>query len=317
MRSYDDWIINGDWHKCECGRSWSDSDGGPCCSRCVKCGELFDNEEFDEDGNCKKCFLNNFSEGCVMTDLLTEEAAKLLNDVRLLVKSEDILSVSVQINSEAEYNGSGILIKTLKDKKKEVVSSKKENVTPLFEKYKEALGEYTPVEDALEGVIGSIELAGRNYRREAEEKARLAQLKLDEEARKAREKLIEAAETSEAKAAVMREEAEKLRSEGKADEADRLDRRADALCKKAEVKVERAQTIVAPTVAAVVPKNVRGAFNTRVYWKARVSDQKELLMHIISTGQYNLVLANMPALNGMAAATKGPSSIPGVQFYTE
>ena len=210
MRSYNDWIINGDWHECECGRSWSDSDGGPCCSRCVKCGELFDNEEFDEDGNCKKCFLNNFSEGCVMTDLLTEEAAKLLNDVRLLVQSEDILSVSVRINTEAEYSGSMILIKSLKDKKKEVEDSHEIVVGPLYKTYKEALAEYSPVEASLKSVIESIEKAGRTFRREADERAALLQLKFDEETRKAREKLIEAAETSEAKAAVMREEAEKL-----------------------------------------------------------------------------------------------------------
>lgn len=254
-----------------------------------------------------------------MTDLLTEEAAKLLNDVRLLVQSEDILSVSVRINTDAEYNGSAILIKSLKDKKKEVEDSHETVVGPLFKTYKEALAEYTPVEASLKSVIESIEIAGRTFRREADERAALLQLKLDEEARKAREKLIEAAQTNEAKAAVMREEAEKLRAEGKADEADKLDRRADALCKKAEVKVERAQTIVAPTVAAVVPKNVRGAFNTRKIYKSKITDIKLVLEHFKTVGCPLTVLnevqtwANAQSRNSQGVA----SSIPGVQFYSE
>lgn len=46
MRDYDDFIVNGSWHTCECGSRWSDSDGGPCCSRCESCGEL---KKCDED----------------------------------------------------------------------------------------------------------------------------------------------------------------------------------------------------------------------------------------------------------------------------
>jgi len=40
--NYDDWRVNGEWHKCECGAEWSDSDGGPCHERCKHCGELIE-----------------------------------------------------------------------------------------------------------------------------------------------------------------------------------------------------------------------------------------------------------------------------------
>lgn len=41
---YDDWKINGHWHRCMCGEPWSDSDGGPCHEPCAGCGEPAEEE---------------------------------------------------------------------------------------------------------------------------------------------------------------------------------------------------------------------------------------------------------------------------------
>ena len=48
----DDDIVNGSWHKCECGRNWSDADGGPCHTRCIICDRLF---EEGIDDTCAEC----------------------------------------------------------------------------------------------------------------------------------------------------------------------------------------------------------------------------------------------------------------------
>ena len=45
----DDEIMNGRWHKCECGADWSDSDGGPCHYTCEHCGT----EGIDRDETCE------------------------------------------------------------------------------------------------------------------------------------------------------------------------------------------------------------------------------------------------------------------------
>lgn len=54
---YDDWRVNGNWHKCVCGAQWSDSDGGPCHFTCAKCGEVVPCEEGHEkhDDLCYEC----------------------------------------------------------------------------------------------------------------------------------------------------------------------------------------------------------------------------------------------------------------------
>ena len=58
MQDYDDYIINGSWHKCVCGARWSDSDGGPCCYECEICGAIVnvdDQPEEPYDEMCKEC----------------------------------------------------------------------------------------------------------------------------------------------------------------------------------------------------------------------------------------------------------------------
>ena len=61
---YDSWVQNGNWHKCQCGESWSDSDGGPCHERCKRCDALTDVDELDDDQLCETCAANPPCEGC-------------------------------------------------------------------------------------------------------------------------------------------------------------------------------------------------------------------------------------------------------------
>jgi hypothetical protein len=63
MSGYDNYILNGSWHKCVCGSSWSDSDGGPCHARCVECGTITDCDDIDFFGRCPKCYKTIRTEG--------------------------------------------------------------------------------------------------------------------------------------------------------------------------------------------------------------------------------------------------------------
>jgi hypothetical protein len=233
------------------------------------------------------------------SELLSPEAVALLNDIKLLVKTDDVLSISVTIVTDSQYEGSAAVIKMLKDKKKELESSKEIVVDPLFRKYREALADYAPVETTLKETIGSIEHAGKKYREKVEEAARLAQLKLDEDARKERERLAAIAKEQEENAAALREA-------GNIKAAEKWE-------KKAEIKQVQSQAVVAPTVVSNIPANTRGAFNTRVYYRARVTDQKKLLQYVLDNQQYSLVIVNQSNLDRMAGPN--PSIIPGVEFY--
>lgn len=62
--AYDDWRVNGEWHLCECGRKWSDSDGGPCHVKCPTCDELSDPSEADDNDLCSKCHAESIKEVC-------------------------------------------------------------------------------------------------------------------------------------------------------------------------------------------------------------------------------------------------------------
>lgn len=57
--SYDAMVLIGRSHVCVCGRTWYDSDGGPCHATCKKCGGEADPEsvicEDCKDKGCDEC----------------------------------------------------------------------------------------------------------------------------------------------------------------------------------------------------------------------------------------------------------------------
>ena len=56
LSGLDGYLTNGNWHTCECGKRFSDSDPGPCHVRCTICGQLFGEGEGDfQSEKCETC----------------------------------------------------------------------------------------------------------------------------------------------------------------------------------------------------------------------------------------------------------------------
>lgn len=110
-------------------------------------------------------------------------------------------------------------------------------------------------------------------------------------------------------------EAEQKRLEAEAQaQADAERKELEAAAKKArgakrEELLAQANSVVTAMVSAPVKIEKTEGESTRKVWKARVIDFKKL------PDTYKL--PNEKALNAMATSIKGPSNIPGVEFYTE
>lgn len=57
----DHFLQHGRSHRCECGRMWYDSDGGPCHETCNECEKLTDVEDLS-NGLCPDCINEKLSE---------------------------------------------------------------------------------------------------------------------------------------------------------------------------------------------------------------------------------------------------------------
>lgn len=156
--------------------------------------------------------------------------------------------------------------------------------------HKEAVASKKKLTDPLDSAERQIKLAISQYAIEQERKAREEQARIraeaEERARKERERL----------------EAQALKAieQGK-------EEKAEALIEKAET-VPVLTRIVAPSYQA--PSGV----STRKTWKARVVDDSKVPINFAGVLIRPIDLA---ALNRMATMTKGPSQIPGVEFYED
>lgn len=155
--------------------------------------------------------------------------------------------------------------------------------------------------------------------RQAEAERRRLQAIADEQARKEREKAEAEARKQREKEADERRKAEDARRAAEAAnaeerarllrEAEKAELKAAAAAAKAEEKIENAATITAPCVQFAVPVTRQEGESQRVIWKARVTNQA------LVPREYMIV--NERALDGIAKATKGALSLPGVEFYSE
>lgn len=118
------------------------------------------------------------------------------------------------------------------------------------------------------------------------------------------------------------EEAARLQAE--ADEAarrerERLEKQATKLKtpEKAAERLAEAEMVSAPVITAADPTAGVKGVASRTTWKGDVTDLPALLAAAAVPGSVaaGLVMANQKAIDGLARATKGVVSVPGVRFY--
>ena len=255
------------------------------------------------------------------TQIISPENIKLVKDIEGFL-SEKVRSIIIK--DQSQYDGATALIKELKTKKSNLVKTHAIEKEPYLTNGRIVDDTFKPTIKLLDEKIRDIEKAGADYREqvriaeEAEqrrlqeiadkERARIeAQAKANEE--KARQKQLEQ-ERAERKAQEAKDEEERARFER---EAEKKRREAGKYQVKAEIQNDIAMNTVSPVIQSSIPKNERGAFNTRVYYGARITDTRKLLIAIAENGWFDLVTIKQGALDKKAGP--GKSTIPGVEFY--
>jgi hypothetical protein len=80
--------IHGDTNRCDCGRIYYDSDGGPCHQTCSYCGEIYGGDDCGCRKQCSECgeWLDKeeFEEKSIVcmacVDYLTSDEAEALHE---------------------------------------------------------------------------------------------------------------------------------------------------------------------------------------------------------------------------------------------
>jgi hypothetical protein len=183
---------------------------------------------------------------------------------------------------------SSTLLTKIKGRQKALTDVRLSITRPMDAAKKKVMELFQPAVDRLAQAETTIKAAVLTYSQAQRCLQAEAQARLDAEAERERVHLLKQAETH--------EEAGK-------------DGRAETLR-------ERAETVVAPTVApAEVPS---GAVHVKVTWHAEVTDL-QALAGAYAEGQraVELILPNMPVLNDLARTLKGDLTIPGVKAVSE
>lgn len=232
------------------------------------------------------------------SQLISEKAAAIVSSAQEFLSS---VNAVVEITNNEQCEGAMSLVVQLKSKKKELENSRDEEKTAYYEPYKKVLDTYNPLISLLEEKAKALDLAYRKYKArleaEAAERQRIANIAAERARQEAERKAEEA-----------RRKAEAAAEAGK-------DTRAADYAIKAQILTAQAESIVAPIVQNNVPQNVRGAFNTRITYKARVVDMAKFYAYVVSSRKYNLAPPDQKLLDSTARAMKDTMDIPGVEVY--
>lgn len=238
-----------------------------------------------------------------ISSLISKESADKINEVRALLESHSIESISIKTDAEAE--GALSVVTSLKSAKKELETKQKSEMGPHYDKYVEIRDSFNQFIRKIDEITSAFDKAYKGYKAEQQRIAAEKQRLLDQQAADARRK-------AEEQAAAARKKAEELAAAGREDLAAKQDLKAAELTQKA---VET----VAPVVTTSFVANTRGGFNTRTTYKSRIINEKDVLKYFYNRGTPPEVKAAIQKwADGQARASKGVrSSIAGVEFYSE
>lgn len=185
------------------------------------------------------------------------------------------------VTEPAQLVAAGACLTQIKGWAKRIDEFRRSITRPMDDQKKRVLEFFEPYTAKLVSAECGLKRAMLDYNAEQERQRREQQAKLDAQLKAERERLE--AEQFEAAMSGQTEQAELL-----------------------QVKSQELANVVA--VVPEVVQKIKGV-SGRTVWRARVVDFAKL------DDQYKL--ANQTALDGIARAMKGPSSIAGVEFYSE
>ena len=208
----------------------------------------------------------------------TVEEQKKTNDVPVLCQKAELT-----ISNQSDYEAASAVLSEVKSRYKELDAQRKEITKPIDAAKKAVMDLFKTPLELLEKAESKIKGLMIGYTNEQERKAREEQARL--------QRLADAEAAKQKK--ILEEKIARAEASGKTEKAEEL-----------QMQKETIIPIVAPIIAPQIetPKGV----SYRDQWSAEVTD--------INLVPREYLIANMPALNKMAQATKGTLSIPGVKF---
>lgn len=233
----------------------------------------------------------------------------------LLEKAKTIL-----ITNQDEYTKAGEAFADIKRQRKELEAERKSWVAPLNDQVKRLNAQFNAIDESLSAaslpysaaMIAYKEQEERDHRA-AEEAAEKERKRLEDEAKQKAEaeiERLEAAKRAQKEAEKIAETAEDpvaaylaMQQAGEAEKA------AEAARSEAEAAIR--ESVMAPraVVVSAAPKAKAAGTSYRTTWKARVVDASLIPREYL--------IPDEKMLAAMAKAAKGPSKIPGVEFYSE
>lgn len=216
-------------------------------------------------------------------NLITEDSKKFAEAIEFeasLISAETFL-----VKDHLEFDAASAKLKEVKAQAKKLDEKRREMTRPLDASKQAIMDFFRPVEAQLVDAERVIKQAMLKF---SQEQARIQELE--------RKRLQDEAN-------------ERARVERERLEAEAMAALATGNAAKSEERLTEAETVTAPIMKAPDRKPTASGVAIRKIRKARVLDVKLV--------PREFMIVNEPALNALAKTTEGPSTIPGVEFYTE
>jgi hypothetical protein len=239
--------------------------------------------------------------------LIPLETLQKVNEALNFCGSVEVVNIATQdqyINATTLFRELGGHIKTLEDERKAVKE-------PYFQKGKEIDTWFKDPQAALANLKSKLDLAIRNYNKMIEDKRRSEQERLNRIAEEQRQKAEEAARIEREKAEELRRQAEQANEA----EAARLRAQADKAEARAQVKENKAETIIAP-VSQFGGFKAQG-ISTRKNWKCEITDPVAFVTWAVEDLSLHLLMPNPITCGAWAKSIQQEIAGPGYRLFND
>jgi hypothetical protein len=199
-----------------------------------------------------------------VNELISQEATKAVEDAQKLIKANDIKSIVFKTDQD-EINAQKLVVE-IRKKRIEIEKTQKEEIAEDYTNYVNKRDYFKPFIQKLNAILTAFDNAKKV--RDAEKKR--IQDKISKELEEEKKK-----KEDEAKKA--KEKANEYKENGRTDLAEKWEAKAE------EKQLESDMFVPPSNTVSRIPV-VRGGFNTRVTYKAEITDMKEVYYHFHRNG---------------------------------